>query len=79
MLVDKMWQEPTRLVTMKEGDMMGLGLTVKCRNYNKIEHTTRNCKNAVAATATQGPQSRIRGLLLALSVEGRDTTGMTIP
>ncbi|GKD60493.1 putative reverse transcriptase domain-containing protein [Tanacetum coccineum] len=90
MLVDKMWQEPTRLVTMKEGDMMGLGLsatnvsyitkvehttrsnirpgdmlglglTVKCGNYNKIKHTTRNCKNAVAATATQrAPKSNQR-------------------
>ncbi|GJV67766.1 putative reverse transcriptase domain-containing protein [Tanacetum coccineum] len=28
MLVDRMWQEPTRLVTMKGGDMWGLGLTV---------------------------------------------------
>ncbi|GJX56315.1 putative reverse transcriptase domain-containing protein [Tanacetum coccineum] len=33
MLLDRMWHEPTRLVTMKEGDMMGLGLTTTSGYY----------------------------------------------
>ncbi|GKD55285.1 reverse transcriptase domain-containing protein, partial [Tanacetum coccineum] len=35
MLVDKMWQKPTRPVTMKEGDKLGLGLTTTNNRGNK--------------------------------------------
>nr|GFB16255.1 hypothetical protein [Tanacetum cinerariifolium] len=62
-----MWQEPIRLVIIKEGGYAGPWpycsncklhhegpCTMKCGNYNKVRHKTKDCKKAVAATATQG-------------------------
>ncbi|GJV00426.1 hypothetical protein Tco_1329696 [Tanacetum coccineum] len=48
MLVDKVWQEPTRLVTMRKGDMLGLCLTATNGHYKsecpKLKNPTRGNK-----------------------------------
>ncbi|GJT45640.1 putative reverse transcriptase domain-containing protein, partial [Tanacetum coccineum] len=48
MLVDKVWREPTRLVTMRKGDMLGLCLTATNGHYKnkcpKLKNQTRGNK-----------------------------------
>ncbi|GKC92275.1 putative reverse transcriptase domain-containing protein [Tanacetum coccineum] len=64
MLVDKMWQEPTRLVTMKEGDMMGLGLSAtnklqQDRTYDQ-ELRQRHYRNDYPKLKNQNHRNKAR-------------------
>ncbi|GKB39387.1 putative reverse transcriptase domain-containing protein [Tanacetum coccineum] len=49
MWVDQMWQEPTRHVTMKKGDMLDLGLTATSGHYRSDcpQLKNQNCGNKI--------------------------------
>ncbi|GJR82418.1 putative reverse transcriptase domain-containing protein [Tanacetum coccineum] len=52
--------------------------TMKCGNCKRVGHMTRDCK-ATVAVPLRGPWLEIRLVLLAMSVEDKDITGVSVP